>query len=293
MKRGAVIKHKLDKELILERKMLPSHHVLKLDYNKCVGCGICESICPEEAPKLFPAVVSDGKLIKKILADLDPTKCTFCGECVVLCPTNALKLEVNGKEKIPVVEAEVFPILTKDIIVDVRKCDPLCAFPCEKDCPTEAIKVIVEKKGEVAEKILDVKVNEEKCIFCGRCEFLCPQDAIHVKTPIQGLIRLNVNLCPKDCRVCVDVCPSKAITLNQGGKPAVVEEFCIYCGACQKSCPETAITVERTQVLHSEVKSGAWITALEKLTSYDSMSKKFGAKSVKKLREVVSKIDRF
>jgi len=293
MKRGAVIKHKLDKELILERKMLPIHHVLKLDCNKCVGCGICVSICPEEAPKLVPAVVSDGKLVKKILIDFDSTECTFCGECVVLCPTNALKMEVNGEEKIPVVEAEVFPILTKDITVDVRKCDPICALSCEKDCPVEAIKVIIEKKGEVTEKILDVKVDKEKCIFCGRCELACPQAALYVKKPIQGLIRLNANLCRKDCRVCVDVCPSKAIALSQDGKPTVVEEFCIYCGACQKSCPEGAITVERTQVLHSEVKSGAWIMALEKLTSYDSVFKKFGAKSVKKLGEAVSKIDRF
>lgn len=293
MKRGAVAKRKLDKELILERKMLPMRHVLKLDYDGCVGCGICVSICPEEAPKLFPAEVSHGKLMKNALIDVDSTKCTFCGECVVLCPTNALKIEVNSEEKIPVVEAEVFPILIKDITVDVRKCDPLCALACQKDCPVEAIDVVVEKKGEVVEKILDVKVNREKCIFCGRCEIACPQNAIHVRKPIHGFIRLDTNLCPKGCQVCVDVCPSKAVTLSQDGKPAVFEEFCIYCGACQESCPERAITVERTQVLHSEVKSGAWIVALEKLTSPNFMFKKFGVKSDKKLREAVSKIDRF
>jgi 4Fe-4S ferredoxin len=251
------------------------------------------NLCKEEAPRLFPAVVKDGELKKKALVDVDSTKCTFCGECAVLCPTNALKVEVNGEERIPVVEAEVFPVLLKDITVDIGKCDPLCALSCEKECPTEAIKVGIEKKGDIIEKILDVKVNKEKCIFCGRCVPSCPQTAIHVKKPIHGVIRLNANLCPKNCRICVDVCPSKAIALRQDGKPAVFEEFCIYCGACQTSCPENAITVERTQVLHSEVKSGAWTAALEKLTSSDSLFKKFSAKSAKKLQEAVSKIDRF
>lgn len=293
MKRGAVVKHKLDKGLVLKRKMLLIHEVLRLDYAECVGCGICVSICPEEALRLFPAVVNDGRLVKKPFVDFDSTRCTFCGECIVLCPTNALKMEVNGEERIPVIKAEVFPTLLKDITVDMRKCDPLCALLCEKECPTEAVKVDVERKGDIIEKILDVKINKEKCIFCGRCELACPQNTLHVKKPIHGVIRLNANFCPKDCQICADVCPSKAITLGQDGRLEVFEEFCIYCGACQESCPENAITVERTQVLHSEIKSGAWIVALEKLTSSDSLFKKFSAKSVKKLQEAVSKIDRF
>jgi 4Fe-4S ferredoxin len=293
MKRGAVIKRNVDNLLILERKMVPLHHVLKLHSDRCVGCGICESICPEEAAKLYPIVVSEGKLVQKTLVDFDCSKCTFCGECVVLCPTTALRIEVNGEEQVPVVKAGVFPILTKDIAVDVTKCDPVCAFSCQKDCPTEAIKVIMENKGDVAQKILDVQVDKEKCVFCGRCELECPRSALQVKKAIQGIIRINVNVCPKACQVCVDVCPSKAIVLAPDGKPSVAEEFCIYCGACQKSCPEGAIAVERTRILHSEVKSGAWIVALEKLTSYDCLVKQFGARSAKKLRETVSKIDRF
>lgn len=292
MKRGTIIKTKLDKELILERKMLLINQVLKLDYTKCVGCGICVSICPEEALKLLPTAVKDGKLVKKPLVDFDSTRCTFCGECIVLCPTTALKIEVNGEKRIPVVEAEVFPVLLKDTAVDIGKCDPLCALSCEKECPTEAVKVDTVKKGDIIEKILYVKVDKEKCIFCGRCELSCPQSAFHVKKPIHGVIRLNSSLCPKSCRICVDVCPSKAIALRQDEKPTVFEEFCIYCGACQTSCPENAIIIKRTWVLHSEIKSGAWIVALEKLTSSDSLFKKFSAASVKKLQEVVSKIDR-
>jgi 4Fe-4S ferredoxin len=293
MKRGAVIKRKMDTGLVLERKLLPHHQVLKLDFAKCVGCGICVSICPAEALELRPAVVDDGELTDKPLVDFDPTRCTFCGECVVLCPTTAIKMEMNGEEKIPVVEKGVFPVLSRDITVDVGKCSHMCALACERECPTEAIRVDVARNGDVVNKILDVTIDKEKCIFCERCELVCPQSALHVEKPIHGVIRLNEDLCPKGCRICVDICPSKAIILKQDGKPTVFEEFCIYCGACQTSCPEKAITLKRTRVRHSEIKSGAWIIALEKLMSSDCVFKRFYAKSARKLQTIVSEIDRF
>ena len=293
MKRGAVREHKRDTELVLERKLLPFHQVLKLDYARCVGCGICVSVCPAEALALHPAVVNNGELVKKPFVGVDSTKCTFCGECVVLCPTTALKMETNGEDKIPVVEKEVFPVLLKDITADVGKCSHLCTLACEKECPMEAIKVEVARKGEAVVKILDVTIDKKKCVFCGRCELACPQNALHVKKPIHGTIRLDTDVCPNGCRICVDICPSKAIVLDPDGKPTVLEEFCIYCGACQTSCPKEAIMLKRTRVRHSEIKSGAWIIALEKLTSSDSLFKRFCAKSAKKLQAIVSEIDRF
>jgi hypothetical protein len=36
--------------------------------------------------------------------------------------------------------------------------------------------------------------------------------------------------------------------------------------------------------LHTDVKSGAWVKALEKLTSYESLLKEVGSKSGKKRR---------
>jgi len=294
MKRGAVIKFKLDKKLVLERKMLNLHQVFTLDHEHCVGCGFCVSICPEGAPKLTPALIRDGRLISKALIDLDASKCTFCGECAVICPTNAIRIEINGKETVPVVEAEAFPSLIKEIRVDVSKCDPACDLACQKACLTEAIDVITERtETKEVSKILDINIDERKCTFCKRCEIVCPQNAIRVVKPILGSIRLDSNLCPENCQVCIDVCPTKAIELHESGKPVTVEEFCIYCGTCQEVCPEKAIVVDRTQVLHVEVKSGAWIRALEKLTSYNSVIKEINAKSRKKLRDAAQKIDRF
>ena len=294
MKRRVVTKHKLDTMLVLDRKMLTSRHILSLDHNYCVGCGICASICPEEALKLSPAVIRDGRLVKKQLLDIDTTKCTFCGECAALCPTNTIKIQINGANKVPVVEAEAFPTLTKEIAVNVKNCKPVCDLICQESCPTRAIEVTTKKteKGKLS-KILGVKVDKEKCIFCKRCEISCPFAAISVTMPIQGSIKLDAKLCSDNCQVCADICPSKAITINKRGKPSVAEEFCIYCGACQEACPEKAIVVQRLRILHTNVKSGAWIAALKKLTSPTCLVKELSAESGKKLREAVKNINRF
>jgi len=292
MNARTTMKREISEKLVLERTALSAHQVLTLNHKQCVGCGICIKVCPEKAvTELLPVIVRDGRLARKALIDIDANKCVFCGECVVLCPINAIKIEVDGKERIPVVEAEAFSILIKEISVDVNKCDPTCNSACQESCPTDAIEVVVKKMGKPREqKIVEVKIDKQKCIFCKRCELACPQTAIHVTQPMQGSICLNTNLCPKSCRVCVDICPTKAIKLSKNGKPAITEEFCIYCGACQEVCPEKAIAVRRTQVLHSEVKSGAWIKALENLTSYLSLVKELNAKSMAKLREAAEKI---
>ncbi len=283
-------KRQLDKKLVLERKTLTRRHVLTLDEDRCVGCGICVAICPKEAPKLSPPVTREGRLVQKPRVDFEADKCVFCGECVDLCPTNAIKMEINDEQRIPIFEVEAFPTLRKLISVDAKKCwygaiTAACDLVCQKECPTEAIEVTVKNVGEGPEgRIVDFKVREEECIFCKKCEVACPEDAISVIKPFRGTLQVDTNLCPEGCQVCVDICPSEALTVDEDKKLVVNEEFCIYCGACQQVCPENAIKVERTQVLHTDVKSGAWVKALEKLTSYESVVKEMGSKSEKKKR---------
>ncbi len=294
MKPGVVSKRLVDGRLVLERKMLGAHEVLTLTSELCVGCGICAVTCPEEAPSLSPATIKNGGLVKKGSADFDSRKCTFCGVCLVLCPTNAIQIEINGKQTVRVVEANVFPTLIKEIDVDVNKCNIACNLVCQNTCPTKAIEVILKKteNGQIL-GIQDIIVNRKLCIFCKRCESVCPRNALRVSKPFYGVIELNTNFCPEGCQVCVDACPSKAISLSESRRPMVEEEFCIYCCACQEACPKKAISLTRTQVLHTDISSGAWITALEKLTSHPYLVKELTSRTRKKLREATLSIGRF
>ena len=294
--RADVMKHQLDKKLVLERKTLVKRHVLTLDANQCVGCGICEAICPKESPKLSSPVTQDGRLLQKPQVDFEADKCIFCGECVDLCPTNAIRLEINGEPRIPVIEFEAFPILRKVIAIDAKKCwygaiAADCEIKCQEECPTDAIDVTVQNMGkEPAGRIVDFKVLEEECIFCKKCESACPEDAISVIKPFRGSLQLDTNLCPEGCQICADICPTEALSIGEDKKLVITEEFCVYCGACQQVCPEKAIKVDRTEVLHTDVKSGAWIKALEKLTSYGFVAKEIGSKSEKKRRERIKNL---
>jgi len=162
MKRRALTKSEFDTKLVLERKMLGILHLLALNRNSCIGCNICVKICPEEAPKLSKAAMQNRKLLKKGVIDIDAGKCTLCGMCIVLCPANAIEMLRNGKEMIPVIEAEVFPNLLKEITIDVGKCDPSCELACGESCPTKTIDVTIEKaESRKIARILDVNVDRE------------------------------------------------------------------------------------------------------------------------------------
>jgi 4Fe-4S ferredoxin len=274
--RGNPIKYENLNEIRIEREFLTRKYVLRLNKNLCNGCGLCSEICPKEAIKEQPLLVVDGHLKKKQSIDFDIDSCILCGECVVLCPLNALDMEIDGKEISTFVKNDAFPFLLKEISVTKEKCDPECDAKCQKECPTEAIRVT--KKSEDQDRRIDVQITESLCIYCERCQLACDHDAIQVRKPFMGKIELNVDLCSEGCMACAEICPTYAIQI-ENGKPTVFSEFCIFCSACQKVCPNKAIDVSRDWIFHTDVTAAAWLTALRKLTSIETVAKELRIKS--------------
>ena len=287
--RGELIKRENQREIKIERSFLKRNYSLHLNKKLCNGCGLCAEICPKEAIEEVPESIVEGRLAKKPRIDFNIDSCILCGECAVLCPLSALRMEVDGKEISTVVKNEAFPIFVREINVREEKCEPDCELRCQEDCPTEAIRVSTKSSedGKILE-IVDVEIDESLCFYCKRCEYFCPENAIEVKKPFNGNVNLNVDLCPEGCMACVDICPTHAIQMKEG-KPSFTPEFCIFCFACQKVCPKEAIEANREWVFHADIKAAAWLTALKKLTSAETVAKELMMKSGKRRKTVTQK----
>ena len=290
--RGETIKKETRKEIKLGRDFLTRKYLLRLNKELCTGCGICAEICPKEAIEERPPLVINGRLKRKPAIDIDADSCIFCGECVVLCPYNALEMKVD-KEEIPViVKNEAFPILSKEVRVNSTICyfKPGCKLECQDSCPTDAIKIDAKRseEGEIT-RVNEVRIDKSLCLYCKICESACPIGAIHVKKPFQGTIEIDTTLCPEGCKACIDICRTNAIELDSEGKPFVTNEFCIFCSACQKVCPKEAIKVKRNWVFHGDIEAAAWLTALKKLTSPETVMRELRVKTGKKRYSMVQK----
>jgi len=276
---GGIIRQRSRSEILLKRSLLTREYLLRLNRNLCDGCGVCAENCPKEAIRWNPPLVVAGRLTRKPTIDFDVESCILCGECATICPLDALGMEIDGEEIATIVKNEAFPVLLKEIKVAKEKCKPECKFRCQEQCPTRAINVLTKSSKNKETPIIDVQIDESLCIYCKRCESACPFHAILVKKPFMGTVQLNTNLCPEGCMACVDICPAHAAQLDEHGKPVVSLNFCVYCFACQKVCPERAIKVRRDWIFHSDVRSAAWLTALKKLTSIETVSKELASDS--------------
>jgi len=73
-----------------------------VDSNRCIACGKCEEVCPEETANAFELGQSKRKAISKPLERAVPDRhvvleeaCTKCGDCVPVCPTGAIDLDAQ------------------------------------------------------------------------------------------------------------------------------------------------------------------------------------------------------
>jgi len=290
--------------LTLEWILHVKNYKLALDKARCAGCQICSLACPKDAIKLEKQPKVQGQKTKKAKVDIDLAKCNFCGICDATCPYGAIKLTLNGQHALSVIEKESFPELIRDIKVDTSQCPKDCV-ECEDACPLSLIKLTrLAYDGQPVENIasltpsqrrrvqVNLAVQKEYCPTCRVCEFKCVPGVIKVRKFMEGKIAINQEKCPEGCTDCLDVCPIKGtLYLSDEDKKVHVNElFCDYCGACKAVCPvDEALTLKRTKILHSPVRSGTWNKALEKLTSPVEMVKELKAKGSQKAKESVCK----
>ena len=169
------------------------------------------TIIDKQAPPRENAITPVGSLSARNMT----SHCTGCQLCVAVCPTHILRPSAN-----------LATFMQPFVSYENGYCRPECN-KCSSVCPTGAIRPITleEKSSTQIGHAVWVKKN---CVVvtddveCGNCSRHCPSSAI-------TMVPLNADD-PKSKKI-----------------PAINEERCIGCGACENLCPSrpfSAIYVE-------------------------------------------------
>lgn len=168
-------------------------------------------ILDKKAPSRHTRIVPAGAQSLKNLSD----HCTACQLCVAACPNGVLRPSTD-----------LATLMQPESSYERGYCRPECTR-CSEVCPTGAIRLIDEME-KASTQIGHAVWIKDNCVpltdgvSCGNCARHCPVGAITM-----------VTIDPED--------------ENSPKIPAVNEERCIGCGACENLCPArpfSAIYVE-------------------------------------------------
>lgn len=153
--------------------------------------------------------------------------------CAIVCPNDAFHESIEPEGQINMDE---YPSIGNFFNIDKKKC-------------------IEDKKNEICILCLNVRTRNNIQDYY-RIEKECPTQCFHIDSPIKGEVIIKKNMLykcdPQGCKACVNICPTESFFIPESaedvkkyGKIACNEDECFYCGACENSCPDDLIIVDR------------------------------------------------
>jgi 4Fe-4S ferredoxin len=206
--------------------------LVRRDEELCIYCARCEAACCDVK------VISVKKPVRGSIK-IDQELCVGCGTCIDACPTKNISFAAKTK-----MWDTVEPILIGENVSYAA-----------------GLNLLVNYHREIGE----AKFNDY-CIYCGKCELVCPVNAIKVdiedfekgivgpwseaierregknKRPPLKQRKIDPEKCHA-CGDCVVACPvrGKVLKIVNGMVWLLDEDACTGCGICVDCCPGSAM----------------------------------------------------
>jgi ferredoxin len=139
----------------------PGSRSLAAFREKCSGCQLCVSVCPNQVLSTFD---QGGGLLQPSLSFERGFCRVNCVTCSSVCPTGAL-VSISAAEKSATQIGHA--VLDPGLCINSQGSNRCSA--CARNCPPGAIAVLEKADGSRT-----VAVDAERCTGCGACEYYCP-----------------------------------------------------------------------------------------------------------------------
>ena len=142
---------------------------------RCTGCQLCVSECPNQV--LRPS--SDLMHLMQPTMSYEHGYCRpECNRCSEVCPAGAIKpIDLDEKTSVQIGHA-VWIKKNCVVLTDDVECGN-----CARHCPSGAIEMVPLDENDEESPMVPA-INENACIGCGACEYVCPSrpfSAIYVE----------------------------------------------------------------------------------------------------------------
>jgi len=265
---------------------------IRYEGEKCVSCGMCETVCPEGC-------------ISAAERRIETDRCVLCLRCLEKCPAGALRFGLaavnEGLGRRRVLRSGLGALAAFAVFLRAKRPDgtiPAAAASwderlpisppgsrshgnftekcvactaCVSACPAGIIRSSLTAWGAKGIFQPELDFSRGYCQFgCVACSLACPTGAIEPllleeKQKIAvGKARFLQRNCivrkyGQACGACSEHCPTQAVRMipfrGELTIPEVDTSLCLGCGACEYACPETpkAITVSGIAV-HGRIR---------------------------------------